>query len=143
MSDLAAQCKMAKCMISTCLKNNIAIKAADVTKGATTVHSKQRLQKKDEDENLLLILTREKELDGGSISEGIICDNALRIYADLLKIILSTSAECESGFTLKKVETGLKNLNINVKSIVLLGMEMWPVQARKQPNSILTNSVTS
>ena len=41
----------------------------------------------------------EKELDGNSISEGIICEKALRIYADLLKKTRSTSAEGESGFT--------------------------------------------
>ena len=38
----------------------------------------------DEFEKLLLILTKEKELDGDSISEGIICKKALRIYTDHL-----------------------------------------------------------
>ena len=41
------------------------------------------------------------------------------------------------------VEVGLKNLNTEVKSIVLLHMERWPVQLRKQPKSMLMNSVTS
>ena len=38
----------------------------------------------DEIERLLLIWIN-KKLDGDSISEGIICEKALRMYADLLK----------------------------------------------------------
>ena len=41
-SDLAAQYNMAKCTISTFVKNKEATKAADVAKGVTIVHSKQR-----------------------------------------------------------------------------------------------------
>ena len=50
----------------------------------TIVHSKQRPQTMDEIEKLLLIWIQEKELDGDSISEGIICAKILRIYADVL-----------------------------------------------------------
>ena len=64
---------MAKSTISTFLKNKEAIKAADVAKGVTIVHSKQRPQIMDEVEKLLIILIKEKELDGDSISEDIIC----------------------------------------------------------------------
>ena len=39
-SDLAAQYNMAKSTISTFLKNKEAIKAADVAKGVTIVHSR-------------------------------------------------------------------------------------------------------
>ena len=39
----------------------------------------------DEVEKLLLMWIREKESDGDSVSEGIICEKALCIYADLLK----------------------------------------------------------
>ena len=53
----------------------------------------------DEVEKLLLIWI--KEIDGNSISEGIISEKTLRIYADLLKETTSTSAEGESGFTFK------------------------------------------
>ena len=66
--------------ISTYLKNKEEIKAADVSKGVTTVHSKQRPLIMDEVEKLLLICKEEKELDGDSISGCIICDKALRIY---------------------------------------------------------------
>ena len=54
-SDLAAQCNMVECTISTFLKNKEAIKAADVAKGVTIVHSKQRPQIMDEVEKLRLI----------------------------------------------------------------------------------------
>ena len=39
----------------------------------------------DEVEKLLLNWIKEKELNGDRISEGISCDKALHIYADLLK----------------------------------------------------------
>ena len=107
-SDLAAQYNMAKFTISTFLKNKEAIKAADVTKGVTIVHSKQRPHKKDEVEKQLLIWIKEKELDGDRISEGIICEKSLRIYVDLLKETSSASAEGESGFTIKVSRGWLK-----------------------------------
>ena len=40
-------------------------------------------------------------MDGDNISEGIICEKALRIYADLLKETPSTSVEGEIWFTFK------------------------------------------
>ena len=81
-SDLAAQYNMAKSTISTFLKNKEAIKAAAVVKGVTFVHNKQRPQLMYEVDKLLLILLKEKELDGDSNSEGIICEKALLIYVD-------------------------------------------------------------
>ena len=77
------------------------IKAADVAKGVENIHSKQRPQIMDEVKKLLLIWIMEKELDGDSISEGIICEKELRIYADPLKETPGTSAEGESGLTFK------------------------------------------
>ena len=62
MSDLAAQCNTARSTISTFLKNREAIKAADVAKGVTIVHSKQSPQTMDEVEKLRLILIEEKEI---------------------------------------------------------------------------------
>ena len=69
---LAAQHNMAISTISTFLKNKEAIKTADVANGVTIVHSKQRPQIMDEVEKMLLIWI--KELNGDSISEGIICE---------------------------------------------------------------------
>ena len=99
MSDLATQYNIPKSTISTFLKNKQTINAVDVAKGVTNVHNKQRPQIVDEVEKLLIILI--KELNGNSISEGIISKKVLRIYADLVKKTPSTSAEGESGFTLK------------------------------------------
>ena len=47
----------------------------------------------DEVEKLLLILIKEKELDGDIISEGIICEKVLRTYADLTEF----PCACEEG----------------------------------------------
>ena len=58
-SDLAAQYNMEKSTVSTFLKNKKTIRAADVAKRMTIVHSKQRPQKIDEVEKLLLILIKE------------------------------------------------------------------------------------
>ena len=83
----------------------------------------------------------QKKLDGDSISEGMICEKVLHIYADLLKETPSKSAEGESGFTFKASKVWLKNLNNKVESIALLDMERRPVQIRKQPKIMLENSV--
>ena len=92
---------MAKSTISTFLKNKDAMKAADVATVVTIVHSKQRSKIMDEVEMLLFTWIKEKELDGDSISEGIICEKALRVNADFLMESPRTSAEGESGFTFK------------------------------------------
>ena len=52
-SVLAAQCNTAKSTISIFHRNKEAIKAANVAKGVTIVHSKQRPQIMDEVEKLL------------------------------------------------------------------------------------------
>ena len=59
-SVLTVQYNMAKYTISAFLKNKAAIKAADVAKGVTIVHSRQMMQIMDEVEKLLLIWIREK-----------------------------------------------------------------------------------
>ena len=107
-SDLSAQYNMPKSAISTFLRNKEAIKAADVAKGVTIVHSKPWPQIMDEVEKMALIWIKEKELDGDSISEGIICEKALRINADHLKDTPSTRAEGENGFTFKTNKQGFQ-----------------------------------
>ena len=47
----------------------------------------------DEVEKLLFIRIKEKELDGESICEGIICEKVLRTYADLTE----SPCACEEG----------------------------------------------
>ena len=105
---------MEKLTISTFQKNKDVIKAA--VKGVTSVVSRQRSQKMDKVEKLLLIFIKEKEIAGDSV----ICEKALEIY-NALKIVnfyhihynetllikwLSnktpgTNAEGESEFTFK------------------------------------------
>ena len=63
----------------------------------------------DKFEKLLLVLIKEKVLDGDSSSESMICEKALRIHADLLKETPSTSGECESGFTIKACRGWFEN----------------------------------
>ena len=60
----------------------------------------------DEVEKQLLIWVRVKELDGDSISARIICENALRMYCDLLTETPSMSAEGERGSLSKPIEAG-------------------------------------
>ena len=47
------------------------------------------------------------------------------------------------GLLSKPVEAGLTNLNTEMGSIVLLGIERRSVQAKKQKKSMLANTVTS
>ena len=105
-SDPAAQYNMTKLHDFNFLKNKKTIKAAEFAKGVSILHSKQRPQIMDEVEKPLQILITE-ELDGDSINEGIICEKAQHIYADLLK---ETSAEGESGFTSKASRGWLERL---------------------------------
>ena len=78
-SDFAAQFNMAMSTISTFLKNKEAIRASDVAKGVTIVHSKKMTQIMNEVGKRLLIPIIERELECDSISEGTICEKALRI----------------------------------------------------------------
>ena len=68
----------------------------------------------DEVEKLPLNLIKEKELDGHCITEGIVYEKVLCIYADLLKETPSTSAEGESGFTFKASRGLLKKFQWNL-----------------------------
>ena len=47
------------------------------------------------------------------------------------------------GSLSKPVEAGFKTVGTEVESIELLGMDRRPVQTRKQPKSMLANSVSS
>ena len=102
---------MAKSTISAFFKNKEAIKAADAVKGVTTACSKQRPQIMDEVEKLLLVLIKENELAGDSMSEGINCEKALQACNELLQKSQSTSVEGESGSTLKANRYWSEELN--------------------------------
>ena len=93
----------------------------------------------DEVEKLLLIWIEGKVLDGDSISEGIIYEKYLRIYADLLKETPSTSAEGESGINFKASRGWFEKFEhqSGIHSVV-----RHVEAARKQPKSMLANSAT-
>ncbi|XP_023224010.1 major centromere autoantigen B-like [Centruroides sculpturatus] len=90
-SDIAKEYNVAKSTISTIIKNK---KAAEVAKGVNVI-SKQRSKVLDEVEKLLLIWINEKQLDGDSVSEAIICEKAKNLYNDLLTQTPSTSADTQ------------------------------------------------
>ena len=63
---------MPKSTISTFMKNNETIKAANVGKGSKVI-STQRPQVIREVDKLLLVFINEKQLKGDSLSEAFIC----------------------------------------------------------------------
>ena len=94
---------LAKSTISIFLKNKEVIKADDVAKGIAIVHSKQWPQIMDEVVKLLLIWIKGKELDGGSISEGIICEKALHSYGNDLSSDEDEGRESFPSFLIKEM----------------------------------------
>jgi len=89
-SELAAEYSMAKSTISNILKKKQQLKEANVSKGVSTL-TKQRPQIIEEVEKLLLVYINEKQLEGDSINEALICEKALHIYDDLQKKTPGTS----------------------------------------------------
>ena len=96
----------------------------------------------DEVEKLLLAWIKEKELDGDGISDGIICEKALRIYADLQNQTPSTSVEGGSGFTFKTSRGWFEKFKHRSGIHGLLGIDRRTDQARKKQKSMFANSVT-
>ncbi|XP_068201725.1 tigger transposable element-derived protein 1-like [Palaemon carinicauda] len=70
--------------IGTIIKNKEAIKASKSSKG-TTVLASGRTPIKDEMERLLLLLIKEKEIDGDALTQSVISHKASAIFADLLE----------------------------------------------------------
>ncbi|KAF2349854.1 Homeobox domain-like [Trinorchestia longiramus] len=83
-SDLTTQYGMANSTISMFLKKKEELKGANVAKDVTSL-TKKMPQILEEVEELLLILTNEKQLHGDSRSEAFICEKAFQMYEDLLK----------------------------------------------------------
>ncbi|XP_066131217.1 tigger transposable element-derived protein 1-like [Saccopteryx bilineata] len=83
--------------ISSIVAKKEAIKKANVAKGVNVL-TKQRSQTIEDVEQLLLIWINQKQLDGDSISEAIICEKARLLYADLIKKMPGTSASVLSDF---------------------------------------------
>ncbi|XP_043263000.1 tigger transposable element-derived protein 1-like [Colletes gigas] len=83
-ADLARTYNRSTSTICTILKNKDKIMEVDASKGVIRI-STQRLRILDDVERLLLIWINEKQLQGDTINESIICEKAKVIFADLVK----------------------------------------------------------
>ncbi|PNF37109.1 hypothetical protein B7P43_G00502 [Cryptotermes secundus] len=83
-ADLACTYSRSTSTICTILKNKNKTKETDASKGVTRI-STQRLRILDEVERLLLTWINEKQLQGDTINENIICEKAKVIFSDLVK----------------------------------------------------------
>lgn len=83
-ADLAHTYNRPTSTICTILKNKNKIKEIDASRGVTRI-SAQRLRILNDVERLLLIWINEKQLQGDTINENIICEKAKMIFADLVK----------------------------------------------------------
>ncbi|XP_068201901.1 tigger transposable element-derived protein 1-like [Palaemon carinicauda] len=90
--------------IGTFLKQKEAIKPATPAKGVT-VFSSKRSHVHDEMEKLLLVLVKDKEMAGGTITEAIICQKASAIFGDL--VLAQAEADAGEG-TSKQEPSGFK-----------------------------------
>ncbi|XP_071057066.1 tigger transposable element-derived protein 1-like [Onthophagus taurus] len=92
--ELAKQYNKSTSTICTILKNKEKIKSIDAAKGLTVnVSTKQRPRVMEEVEKLLLVWINEKQLAGDSISEGIVCEKAKMLHANLLKDMPDSSSD--------------------------------------------------
>jgi hypothetical protein len=97
--DLARMYGRSTSMICTVLKQKELIKGITPAKGVTII-SKLRTSLHEKMEKLLMVWVTEKQLQGGTLTQSIICEKARAIYGDLLKQIphTSTNEESEDSF---------------------------------------------
>ncbi|XP_067125817.1 tigger transposable element-derived protein 1-like [Centruroides vittatus] len=97
--DLARMYGRSTSMICTVLKQKELIKSITPAKGVTII-SKLRTSLHEKMEKLLMVWVTEKQLQGGTLTQSIICEKARAIYGDLLKQIphTSTNEESEDSF---------------------------------------------
>lgn len=96
-ADLARTYNRSTSTISTILKNKEKIKEIDASQGVTRI-SAQRSRILDDVERLLLIWINEKQLQGDTINENIICEKAKMIFADLIQKTPGSSTAEEEVF---------------------------------------------
>ncbi|KAM8812653.1 tigger transposable element-derived protein 1-like [Rhynchonycteris naso] len=107
--------------ISSIVVKKEAIKEANVAKGVYVL-MKQRSQTIEDVKQLLLIWINQKQLDGNSVSEAIICEKARLLYADLISKMPGTAASVLSDFKASrswfkkfKRRTGIHNVTRHSK----------------------------
>ena len=81
-TDIATEYGMAKSTVATILKKKEAIKSIDVSFGVKS--QVRRPQAVEQVEKLLMLWINERQMAGDSMSEGIICAKARRLYSDLI-----------------------------------------------------------
>uniref|UniRef100_A0A1I8PHF3 HTH CENPB-type domain-containing protein n=1 Tax=Stomoxys calcitrans TaxID=35570 RepID=A0A1I8PHF3_STOCA len=120
---LARTFNLTKSTISTILKNKYKLKDANASKGVSRISS-QRSRILDDVEKLLLIWINEKQMQGDSISQNIICEKAKSIFADLVERTPGSSAVREEVFKASKgwVENFKKRTGIH--EIIFLAIQM-------------------
>ena len=84
MANLGRAFNLSKSTISTILKNKDKLEVVNASKGVSRVSS-QRSQILDDVERLLLIWINEKQMQGDSISQNIICEKAKTIFNNLIE----------------------------------------------------------
>ncbi|GFT68133.1 tigger transposable element-derived protein 1 [Nephila pilipes] len=90
--DLSRQYGRSTSMICTVLKQKESIKGVTPAKGLTII-SKLRTSLHENMEKLLMVLGIEKQLQGDTLTQTIICKKARAIYGDLLKQTPQTSID--------------------------------------------------
>ncbi|KAM5158227.1 tigger transposable element-derived protein 1-like [Mantella aurantiaca] len=95
--DLARQYGHSTSMICTVLKHKESIKGLTPAKGVTII-SKLRTSLHEKMEKLLMVWVMEKQLQGDTLTQSIICEKARAIYGDLLKQTPHTSTDEEDLF---------------------------------------------
>ncbi|UYV83823.1 hypothetical protein LAZ67_X000312 [Cordylochernes scorpioides] len=90
--DLSRQYGRSTSMICSVLKRKESIKSVTPAKGLTII-SKLRTSLHENMEKLLMVWVTEKQLQGDTLTQTIICEKARAIYGDLLKQTLQTSID--------------------------------------------------
>lgn len=90
--DLSRQYGRSTSMICTVLKQKESIKSVTPAKGLTII-SKLRTSLHENMEKLLMVWVTEKQLQGDTLTQTIICEKARAIYGDLLKQTPQTSID--------------------------------------------------
>lgn len=100
-SGLGREYNLSKSTISTILKNKDKLGLVNAAKGVSRISS-QRPQIMDDLERLLLIWINEKQMQGDSISQNIICEKAKTIFTNLIEKLPGTSTVSEKEFKASK-----------------------------------------
>ncbi|GIY76762.1 tigger transposable element-derived protein 1 [Caerostris darwini] len=106
--DLSSQYGRSTSMICSVLKRKESIKSVTPAKGLTII-SKLRTTLHENMEKLLMVWVTEKQLQGDTLTQTIICEKARAIYGDLLKQTPQTSIDEASEESFKASQGWFEN----------------------------------